>query len=210
MKILKLLLIFLLFTVPCFSQTSGGAGNSNDWTLPGGVTVGAYARSVTIPSGQATVGATAPTATTVGTFRALGFDANNELAYMNVEVPEDWDGISDMTLKIYYFTTNGDPVQDGETIKIDVDYRSIAEGEAIDNGNAVSITNTYTATGAQTDKEMFEQEITIDFDHGDQPLTAGDIIGFLFNRDVDTDTYTGAVIVVRWEVDYTSIGLPVH
>lgn len=210
MKTLKLLFIVLLFVSPCFSQTIGGAGNANDWTLPGGVTVGAYTRSIDISSGQANVGAVAPTATTIATFRGLGFDADAEIAFLDIEVPEDWDGASDMTLKIYYMTTDGDAVQNGETIKLDVDYRSIAEGEAVDNGTVVSITDTYTASGNQTDKELFEQTITIDYDNGNQPLTAGDVVSFLFNRDVTTDTYTGAVIVIRWEVDYTSIGLPVH
>ena len=36
MKTLKLLLILLLFVSPCFSQTTGGAGNANVWNFPGG------------------------------------------------------------------------------------------------------------------------------------------------------------------------------
>ncbi len=39
MKTLKLLLIFLLLASPCFSQTTGGAGNANTWNFPGDIVV---------------------------------------------------------------------------------------------------------------------------------------------------------------------------
>lgn len=39
MKKLNLLLILLLFVSPCFSQTTGGAGNANTWNFPGDIVV---------------------------------------------------------------------------------------------------------------------------------------------------------------------------
>ena len=169
-----------------------------------------YHRSIDINASAAAVGGTAPQGTITGTFYGLAFDADAEVAYFEVEVPEDWDGSSDMALKIYWHPEDGDAPADTETVKWDATYRSIDEGEAVDNGTAVDITGTYTQSGAGTDKELIETEITIDYDDTDQPLAVGDLIGFVFNRDVTTDTYSGDGIVLRWEVDYTSNSLPVH
>jgi len=171
---------------------------------------GGYTRSKVISASAAGVGVTAPTATITGTFYGLGFDADAETAYFKYEVQEDWDGSSDMVLKIYWSPTNGDVIANGETVKFDASYRSIAEGEAIDNGTAVDITETYTQSGAGTDKEYIITEITIDYDNGNQPLTKGDIVGIVFNRDVTTDTYSGDAIVSQWEIDFTSVTLSVH
>ncbi len=169
-----------------------------------------FTRHLDIEAGSAIVGNTAPTATTVGFARGLGFDADAELAFFNWEVPQDWDGVSDFTIEVIWFSTSGDAVQNGETVKLDLNYYSVAEGEPIDNGTPVEATTTYTASGNQTDKEMFDTTITIDFDHGDQPLTKDDTVTMQFNRDTGVDTYTGAVIVLRWEVKYTATGMPYH
>jgi hypothetical protein len=52
--------------------------------------------------------------------------------------------------------------------------------------------------------------MTLDYDHADQPLTAGDTVGIVFNRDVTTDTYSGDACIAKWEFKYTSVGIPNH
>ena len=186
------------------AMLSDGAGGADTPTVlfPQG-----YDRHIDIQAGNATVGSTAPTATTIGHARGLGFDADAELAFFNWEVPYDWDGVSDMEIEVIYMTTDGDAVADGETIKLDINYYVTLPSAAVDDGTPVEITNTYTASGNQTDKEMFEQEIVIDFDQADQPLHKGDTVNMQFNRDIGVDTYSGAVIVLRWEVKYVATGL---
>lgn len=169
-----------------------------------------YTHHIDIDAGGATQGASAPTATTVGTFRGLGFAADAEVVHYAVEVPIDWDGASDMTLIVHWYPTSGDAIANTETVKWDATYRSIAVGEAVDNGTAVVATTTFTGGASETDKEHYETSITIDFDDVNQPLTVGDDIGVQFDRDVTTDTYSGAGIVFRWDLSYTSNKLPAH
>ena len=167
-----------------------------------------YTRHIDVEIGAATLGPTAPTAVTVGTFRGLGFDADNEEAFVNYEIPADWDGASDMAFELHWYPTAGDVIANGETVKWDATYRSIAAGEAVDNGTVVSTTSTFTGGASETDKEHYETSITIDYDNVNQPLTAGDDLGIQFDRDVTTDTYSGAGIVYRIDLTYTSNTLP--
>ena len=166
-----------------------------------------YTRHHDITAGAATLGPTAPTPTTIGTARGLGFDADNEVVNFAVEVPSEWDGVSNMTLVVCWVPTDGDAVANNETVKWDATYRSIAVGEAVDNGSATVATATFTGGVSETDKEHYMTDVTIVFNDGDQPLTAGDTIFFQFDRDVTTDDYSGAGIVMRWELEFTAIAL---
>jgi len=170
-----------------------------------------FAQYISINSGQSTVGGTAPTPITIETWRALQFNANAELAFIEFEIPDDWNGTSDMELKIYGFTEAGDVIGAGEVVEFDAEYRSIAEGEAYDNGTSVTISPTYTQAGAGTDKSFIELEVAIDFDNGNQPLTKGDLVGFKCYRDVTTsDTYSSDFDVVKWEIKYIANSFPMH
>ena len=124
-------------------------------------------------------------------------DADNEAVYMNMEVPADWDGASDMIFEIHWYPISGDPVANGETVKWEINYRSIAAGESIDNGTVVTATATLTGGGSEGNAEHYETSITVDYDHAQQPLSVGDDLGFQLDRDVTADTYSGAGIVYR-------------
>ena len=167
----------------------------------GTLTVPTYTKHESIPANAAVLGPNAPTPTTIGTARGLGFDADNEAAYLEYEVPDSFTGSGDLTFKIYWSGASGDAFADTETCKWDLNYRSLAEGEAMDNGTAVTASVTYTQSGAGTDKEFFVSEITLDYDHADQPIAAGDLLVIQFDRDVTGDTYSGAGIVYRWEIE---------
>ncbi len=190
------------------STQSSGYRFDKNVNVGGTLTVGGYTRHIDIEIGATTLGPTAPTAVTVGTFRGFGFDADNEEAFVNFEVPSDWDGVSDMAFELHWYPTAGDAIANGETVKWDATYRSIADGEAVDNGTVVSITSTLTGGASETDKEHYETSMTIDFDNVNQPLTAGDDLGIQFDRDVSGDSYTGAGIVYRIDLSYTSNTLP--
>lgn len=156
-----------------------------------------------ISSSSAALGATSPTATTIETYRGLAFDADGELAFLNLEVPDSWDGASDMTLEVDWFAESGDVLADGETVVFDITFRSLMVGEAFDNGTVATSTGTYTQSGAGTDKEHITTSVTIDYDNANQPLMTGDMLGVKFNRDVTADNYSGDAIVVDWHLEWT-------
>jgi len=190
---------------------SGDVSITGNLDITGAFTVAEFTQYISIPSGQATVGGTAPAPTTIGTWRALRFNANAELAFIEFEIPNDWIGTSDMTIKIYGYPTAADIVQAGEIIEFDAEYRSIAEGEAYDNGTSVTISPTYTQSGVGTDKALIELTVLIDFDDANQPLTKGDVVGIKCFRDVTTsDTYSGDFDVVKWEIQYQANTFPIH
>ncbi len=171
-----------------------------------------YTVHLDIQASAATLGPTAPTLTTVGTARGLGFDADAELVNFHIDIPTDWNASSDMTLVVHWFSTSGDAIANTEDVKWDVTYRSVAEGEAIDNGTAVTATASFTGGASELDKEHYMTSVTIDFDNGNQPLTAGDAFVVQFDRDVsgEGNSYSGAGIVMRWDLLYTSVALPAH
>jgi len=190
---------------------SGDVSITGNLDITGALTVAEFTQYISIPSGQATVGGTAPAPTTIGTWRALRFNANAELAFIEFEIPNDWIGTSDMYIKIYGYPTSGDIVQAGEIIEFDAEYRSIAGGEPYDNGTSVTISPTYTQSGVGTDKALIELTVLIDFDNANQPLTKGDVVGIKCFRDVTTsDTYSGDFDVVKWEIQYQANTFPIH
>lgn len=177
----------------------------------GSIYLPGYTRHIAMPASTSQVGATAPTATTVGTSRGLGFDADGELVFFDTVIPEDWNGTSDMNIEIYWSAENGDAVADTEQVIWDTEYRSVAEGEAVDNGTLVNVACTHTQSGGGTDKELYETTCTIDYDDANQPLTAGDTLFIKLNRDVTAEagnTYSGLAILQRYEIKYTSNALP--
>ena len=205
------IVLLVLFPIVLFAQTEGGAGHANDWNFPGAITVADFYQYITIYASAAGVGGTAPTATTDDTFRGLLFNADAELAFIEFEVPDDWNGTSDLTLKIYGFPDTGDAVADSEKIEFDAVYRSIAEGEPHDNGTAVTITPNYTQSGGGTDEALIELEGTIDYDNENQTIAKGDVVGFKINRDVSgDDTYSGDFNVIKFEIKYTANTFTIH
>lgn len=199
--------------IASYYGTGNGAGGitASTFEIHGILKIEEFTQYISINAGAASVGATAPSTVTIGTWRGLEFDAAGELAFIEFEVPDDWNGTSDMTLQIYGYAETGDAVANAEIIQFDADYRSVAGGEAYDNGTLVTISPTYTQSGAGTDKAQIELTVVIDYDNANQPLTKNDIVGFVINRDVGgTDTYTGAFTVVKWEIAYTANNFPLH
>ncbi len=184
-------------------NVEGGAVIKGTMSFPNG-----YSRHIELQVGSAIVGSTAPSPTTVGTFRGLGFAADNEVANFIFDIPTDWDGVSDMIAHVHWYPTSGDAVANGETVKWDITYRSIAEGEAVDNGSSVTASGVLTGGASETDKELYYTDIILDYDHADQPLTSEDCVGIQFDRDVAGDSYSGSGIITMLHIQYNSIALP--
>ena len=151
---------------------------------------------------QPRLGATPPTQDT--TRNGLAFDADAETVDWSVRVPSDWDGASDITLRLHYHGESGDAVADTETIIWATTINSIAAGEAVDAGTEQTPGVTYTQSGAGTDKELIQSDITIDYDSGDQPLASGDLLHITLNRNVSGDTYSGGAVLLFAELIYNT------
>lgn len=208
--------ILLFLAVFAFTQDHGVDFIVNTLQVNGIATFGdapvfaSYTRHHDLQASAATLGPNAPTLTTIGTARGLGFANDNESVNFAVEVPSEWDGASNMTLVVHWIPADGDLVAQGETVKWDATYRSIADGQAIDAGTVVVATTTFTGGASETDKEAYSTSITIAYTGGNQPLAIGDILVVQFDRDVTTDTYSGAGIVIKWDLVYTAIALASH
>lgn len=203
----------LFYTIIIFGSLLWGMGAHGVQTGLTGVDqehFRSYTRHHDVQSSEASQGATAPTPVTIGTARCLGFDADAEVVFLNIEIPSEWDGASDMIFRIHWISESGDALADGETVKWDATYRANAPGVAIDNGTAVTATATHTQVGAGIDKEHLMTNITIDYDNVNQPLIADNGLYIQFNRDMSGDTYTGDGVVCRWDLQYTANKLPTH
>lgn len=170
-----------------------------------------YTRHHDIPAGSVQLGPTAPSIDVTDTALCVAFDADAEQIGLVAEVPDEWTGLGDFTLDIDWHPEDGDQIQNGETVKWDISWRSIEYGEAIDNGTVATGTVTYTEAGSPgIDKEYIDSEITIPFTGGNQPLEAGDNMMILFDRDVSGDSYSGDAIVCQWYFVYSANKLATH
>lgn len=184
----------------------------DDVNITGTLTLGTYVRNIDIPTGSATLGPTAPSFVTIGTFRCAQYaqTATGALEFAEVHVPDDWDGISDMAINFWWYAESGDAVADTETVQWSTTYRSIAEGEAYDNGTAVTTNATHTQSGAGTDKALYITSATIDYDDVNQPLTAEDELGFQIDLNEGATSYSGDPILCKVEVEYNSVSVAKH
>ena len=182
-------------------------GDTLDAVAANGLTVGDYTRYTDV--GFLELGATPPVAGTIGTARALCFDADAEEFFFVFEVPSDWEGASDMNLEVHWHPESGTAIADGETVEWESDYRSRAAGEAIDSGTVVTVTGTHTQSGAGTDKDSLVTQVLLDYDDANQPLTAGDHVLLQLNRDFTNDTYAADACIFQILVSYTSTGISV-
>jgi hypothetical protein len=170
-------------------------------TIYGPITVTPFDFDVIVTSGQAVLGPAAPDWMTNNSAGGLGFNADADVVNIEFEVPDCWDGTSDVYLKIYWFVESGDAIALNETVKWDFTWRSITWGtDDVDSGTVDLDTVTYTETANPgDDDDTHESSITLARVGGNQTIAAGDVIAGSFDRDVGVDTYSGAAIVQHWE-----------
>jgi hypothetical protein len=171
-----------------------------------------YFLDFSVPAGSATLGPTAPSKVIKDTVLCLDFDADAERVGMNFEIPEAWDAKSDIALKVYWTPEDGDAPQLNETVKWDISYRSLLWGtDDTDAGTVATATATYTeGSDPGDDKDTKETEITIPWDGANQPLSRGDLLCVLFDRDVSGDSYSGGACVSKWEFEVKLVSPPHH
>ena len=188
-------------------QTSGSnqSVNTTDDVIFNTITVTSYENHIQMPANSSMQGATPTTTCQVGTASGLVFDNNNDETYPTMEVPHDWDGISDLTVKFVWFPMTA--MSDTETVEIEWEFRSLGLTELITNGTVQTGTETYTSSGATAQYNEVHTEWVLDYDNANQPVTAGDHIYFKGYRDQTSDTYSGDVCYLLVEIVYNSTGL---
>jgi hypothetical protein len=174
----------------------------------GALTLATYTRHHDITASSATLGPTAPSNEVIGVASGLGFNADAEVAYFNVEVPSEWIGTTDMVLLIDWAPDTAPSA--GETVKWDISYRTVATGEDIDATGATTGTVTYTQSGGGTAGELIKSSITLTYNDGTNPLTVGDMIFVQFDRDVGTDSYDEIPVVFNWNLEYDANTIATH
>jgi len=199
------------------SSTTGNATNVNGGTdLNLGSGAGSIFLTPSIVTRQSVSapgligGSTPPSLLYIDQFAGFEFDADAESAHGSFRIPESYDGTTDLALEMEWMADPGTALADTETVKWDVSYRSVADGEAADAGTVATATATTTQTGAGTDKERYTTSITVPATTGNQPVVAADLLGFEFDRDVTGDTYGAGAVLIRINLVHTCNRIPTH
>lgn len=172
------------------------------------LTVTPFTKHHDITPADVVLGVTGPSTDTIGIARGLGFDLDAEEVYYNVEVPSEWVGTSNFVINVKWASTTA--IGAGETVKWDLQWRTVAEGEDIDAVAASTATATYTQSGGGTAGEKIDTAISIAYDDATNPIVVGDSLFFQFDRDVTADTYGGKAVVFDWDVEYSANSISTH
>lgn len=178
-------------------------------TFTDGIIVGSYERHIQIPAEANGTVANQPAQVDFFTAGGLQFSASlAKYAFCQWEIPDDWDG-TDIYFEIDWMPDSG-AMSGTDAIRWTVEYRSIAEGEAINNGTSVTLDNG--VGGDTTDYAQYQTKhsrVTLAFDNANQPLTKQDHIYFKISRDTSVaNDFAGTVTVLAYEIIYNSVGIP--
>lgn len=149
-----------------------------------------------------------PTEVDFGTASGLQFaSTGSEYVFVEWEIPSDWDG-GDISIEVGWFPDSG-ATSGTDTVKWDVEYRSIAVGETITNGTSVTVSSTDDGDHAQY--QTIHAPHTIAYNNANQPLTAQDHIYFKISRDTAVaNDFAGTVTVTAFEIVYNSVAVPTN
>jgi len=179
---------------------------SHHWVPP-------YTLDISIDAAGAALGPSAPSIVRDGTFHGLGFDGDSEIVHIDFEIPDEWCNDCNVELKVYWAAESGDAFESGEDVRWRAEYRALSWGtDVYDNAAAATISAEYRQSGAGADKATFQTDLVFAFDHADQPISRGDQISVLFNRDVTSETtsYSGEATVAKWEASMRCSNFPSH
>ena len=114
-----------------------------------------------------------------------------------------------MYFEIDWFPDSG-ATSGTDAVRWTVEYRSIAEGEAMNNGTSVTVDNGAGGdTGDYIQYQTKHTRFTLAYNSANQPLTKKDHIYFKISRDTGvTNDFGGSVTVTAYEIVYTSNGFP--
>ena len=127
-----------------------------------------------------------------------GFATQADAAYTTFSIPACYSTSVDPTFMMHWCNQSGDALGAGETVIFIITWRSIDwEDEQVTTGTIATQTVTVTQSGAGGAAQTYETMFTLPATTGNQPLTAGDHLLIKIQRDVNTDTYSGAAIITH-------------
>lgn len=187
-----------------YTAVSVVAGAS-EWSLIKHFFIDTYERHHQLRADLTGTPANQPNEVDFGTVAGLQFaSTGTEYVFCEWEIPDDWDG-GDIYFEVDWFPDSG-AMSGTDTIKWDVEYRSIVEGESILTGTSVTVSTTDSTDYAQYVQKHARH--TLAYNNANQPLTAQDHIYFKISRDTAVaNDFAGTVTVTAFEIVYNSIGL---
>jgi len=109
------------------------------------------------------------------------------------KIPNNWDG-ADIKLRLRWASDSSPVIAEGETVIFDYSYRCLDWGtDHTDNGTRAIVTSsTYTGGAGENGRAAHQEDLTLPYDDGDQPLFAGGIItgGLIWNEAATYPEYT--------------------
>ncbi len=167
-----------------------------------------YVHRRPIPLGSANPGASGATwipadANTTGGWR---LDASTEKLRGQAEILGDWDGASDLTLKVNFMVNvNNSGGNAGDTVDLACVVRYKGVGDTAVKSQTLEVATT---VGASPQYKQFECTFTIDYDATSNVVDAHDIMSFNLNLETDTSEVDDIVITgMEFYYKTTHIGL---
>lgn len=122
---------------------------------------------------------------------------NTDLFFIELELWTGWDG-QDVYFEIDWLPDSSLSV--GQTVIWNMAYRSIAEGEVVDNLGEKTLTLTYTSpTGGTLPGTVIHTRFTLAYNDATSPLTVEDHNHLMVWRNATSDTYNGDCIISNFE-----------
>jgi len=172
----------------------------------GSITVKRYERHVQISATPSGTPASQMDVDTLGTAVGLkSSSATDQYAGCQWEIPHDWDG-TDCYIEIDWLPFSG-AMSGTDTVEWIIEYRSIAEGEVITTGTAVTLTSTNADDLSQGQTK--HSRMTLAYNNANQPMVAQDHMYFLVHRNTGVaNDFAGTALITTYEILYNSKGLP--
>ena len=132
----------------------------------------------------------------------INFDADGETCYVACQVPDEWDGASDLTIVL--MVANEIAEDDGDDVSFTGQVRSYADGATMGAaGQTVAFLQDLTG-GDQAINVINRVTGTIDYGHGTYPVAAGGCLVIELTANLGDGTEcTGPLHIVAWWMEYT-------
>jgi hypothetical protein len=129
-------------------------------------------------------------------------NANTDLFFIEHEIYAGWDG-TDILFEIDWLPDSS--LSAGNTVIWKVKYRSVAEGEVVDNLGEQTLTETYTSpVGGTVPGLIIHTRFTMPYNDATAPLTVDDHLHIMVYRDATADSYNGDAIISNFEMLWTA------
>lgn len=146
-----------------------------------------------------------PTDVHRGVFDGFSFpvySADNEEIFYHIGVPEDWDGVSDLTVMFHAYLDTADT---DKKFQLRLQWENYTSGTDVVPATDNDVDVETNVTGVVAQYQSFDIDFTIDYDidGGGNEIVAGDCLGLLLRRiAASADEIAGEVVVTEAHLKY--------